>query len=142
MDKEPVTTEKVIEMLQWGIAQENAAALQYLQHHYRLKGKDQLLYAEHFKKFSVEEMKHSYKMAERVVMLGGEPTPEIPRYRIGKSLEEMAQIGLEEETDAINHYRQFIEAIGDFDPVSRMIFEEALEDEEEHLWTFKQMLGG
>lgn len=135
-----MTTDKVIEMLQWGIAQENAAALQYLHHHYRLKGKEQLLYADHFKKFSIEEMKHSYEMSERVVMLGGEPTAEIPKFRIGKSLEEMAQIGLEEENDAINHYRKFIEEIGDFDPTSRMIFEEALKDEEEHLWTFKQML--
>gem|GEM_PF-1863835 len=40
----------------------------------------------------------------------------------------------------LGKYKEFIIAIGDFDPTTRQLFEAVLPDEEEHLWTFNQML--
>lgn len=89
---------------------------------------------------SIEEMQHADKVAERILFLDGLPNFQLlGRLRIGESVEEALKgdLALEEEAiavlrDAIQH----AESVRDY--VSRDLFAEILDNEEEHVDTLER----
>ena len=125
---------KVIEFLNQVLQNELTAINQYWLHYRMLGNWGIAKLAEYERHESIDEMKHADKLAERILFLEGLPNFQaLGRLRIGEGLEEVlkADLALEVESlpvlkDAIAH----CETVRDF--ISRELFEDILESEEEH----------
>ena len=95
-----------------------------------------------FRKTAIEEMKHAEQFAERLDYLGGVPTTKPGPIVTGGSVEKMLQDDMKAEEEAIAMYKKAIQiCIDNNDPVTRLLYEEILSDEEEHHNTFGTLLG-
>jgi bacterioferritin len=88
---------------------------------------------EELEKVAITEMKHAEAIAERLVYLGGTPTTKPTEIFVGKTLKEMIDRDIKDEENAINLYKEIIaQARKENDTTTAHLFEEILEDEEEH----------
>ena len=86
-------------------------------------------------------MKHAEKIAERLNYLGGVPTTKSAPINVGNSLKEMLEQDIKDEEGAIKLYKEIVKKARDEgDVVTARIFEEILEDEEEHHDTFTTLM--
>ena len=89
---------------------------------------------------SIDEMKHADRLAERILFLEGLPNFQmLGRLRVGENVEEILKADLELEREAVEQLRGAIahaESVRDF--VSRDLFSDILENEEEHVDTLEQ----
>jgi bacterioferritin len=94
------------------------------------------------KKIAITEMRHAEAIAERVVLLGGEPTTQPAAIGIGDTAKEMLEIDRAAERAAIDLYTHIIEvARGDSDETTAHLFEKILADEQRHHKVFSGLLG-
>ena len=125
-------------------SRELAVIMQYMRQHYTVTGPEGMLHADTFKSVGVTEMKHAEALAERIEFLGGKATTKPEKFQSDFSgLKEMAKSDFSAESDAVMRYKAAIkvaEAHGD--PTTRGLLESILADEEDHLKTFSDMLGG
>lgn len=127
--------QQVIDFLNKALLNELTAVNQYWLHYRMLDnwGIDKL--AAYERKESIDEMKHADKLAERILFLEGLPNFQaLGRLKIGESVEEILKSDLALEQEALPLLRDAIahcEAARDY--VSREIFEDILESEEEHI---------
>jgi bacterioferritin len=134
--------EALLEILNESIAREIAVTIQYMWHHVTAIGLESAEVEEIFKKVAIEEMKHAEKFAERLDYLGGVPTTKPSPIVTGGSVEKMLKDNLKAEEEAITLYKKAIQiCIENNDPVSRLLYEEILSDEEDHHNTFGTLLG-
>jgi bacterioferritin len=131
---------KVLELLNEALKNELTAVNQYWLH-YRLLdnwGVDKL--AQFERSESIDEMKHADKLAERILFLDGLPNFQLlGRLHVGENVEEVLKGDLELDMEALNQLRGAIahcEKVKDY--VSRDLFSEILENEEEHVDTLEQ----
>lgn len=130
---------KVIEFLNLALKNELTAINQYFLHYRMLDnwGVKRLAKFEYGE--SIDEMKHADRLAERILFLEGLPNFQLlGRLRIGESVEEVLKADLELEQEALPPLREAIvhcEKVRDF--VSREIFADILENEEEHVDTLE-----
>lgn len=90
----------------------------------------------------MDEMKHAEKLSERIDYFGGTPTTKPTEIKMGGDLRKMMQDDLDGEHGAIERYRSHIKlAIEAEDPVTRLMLEEILTDEEDHAYTWETILG-
>ena len=84
---------------------------------------------------SIDEMKHADELVKRVLFLEGLPNlQDLGKLRIGETVEEMLRCDLSLEMDAIPDLKvaiAYAESVQDY--ISRGLFQEILEDEEEHV---------
>lgn len=131
---------KVIEYLNEALKNELTAINQYFLHSKMLGDWGVSKLAKFEYEESIDEMKHADKLAERILFLDGLPNFQLlGRLKIGENVEEIlkADLALEHEAlpplkDAIEH----CEKVRDY--VSRDLFAEILESEEEHVDTLEQ----
>ena len=131
---------KVIELLNEALKNELTATNQYWLH-YRLLdnwGVDKL--AEFERSESIDEMKHADRLSERILFLDGLPNfQKLGRLHIGENVEEILRGDMELELEALIQLRGAIthcEKVKDY--VSRDLFSEILENEEQHVDTLEQ----
>ncbi len=137
-----MSKQKIIEALNKDISDELAAIIQYMQHHYMAEGMESPSIIELFKKTSIDEMKHAERLAERVSYLGGEPTTTLSKVKKGGNLKKMIKDDLDSEHEAIKRYKDHIKLCEDSnDPVTRLMLEQILADEEKHADTWQTTLG-
>ncbi|AZG37210.1 MAG: bacterioferritin [Shewanella psychromarinicola] len=126
---------KVISQLNRVLTCELTAINQYFLHARMFKhwGLEKLNEKEYKK--SIEDMKHADKLIERVLFLEGLPNlQQLDKLRIGEHAEEMLNCDLAAITAQIALLREAIKVCEtQQDYVSRDLFEDLLEDEEEHL---------
>ncbi|HKZ53701.1 MAG TPA: ferritin-like domain-containing protein [Candidatus Acidoferrales bacterium] len=131
---------KTIELLNQALSDELAAIYQYMWHHFHGQGMESPAIRELFKEASMDEMKHAEALAERITLLGGDPTHQPGPVKFGGDLRKMIKDDLAAEEDAIKFYRKAVAQCED-DPTTRRLFESLLEDEERHADTWRTTLG-
>jgi bacterioferritin len=120
-------------MLNDAIAREIQVSIQYMWQHVQWSGVKGFAVQEELKKVAITEMKHAEAIAERLVYLGGTPTTKPAEIFVGETLKEMIERDIKDEENAINLYKEIIaQARKENDITTARIFEEILEDEEEH----------
>ncbi len=132
---------ELMEKLQKAVARELQVSIQYMWQHVMAKGIKAEVVGKLFKEIAITEMKHAEKIAERIAYYGGTPTTKPNPITIGSSLKEMLEIDKKAEEEAVELYKEIIKlAEKEEDYVTRKLFEEILEDEEEHLDKFTSLL--
>ncbi len=140
---EPVTkvSDKLKQMLNDAIAREIQVSIQYIWQHVQVMGVKAVAVQDKFKGTAVAEMKHAEKIAERLWYLGGMPTTKPAAITVGKGLKEFLELDTKAEEEAIVMYKEIIQlATKEGDVTTAFIFQEILEDEEEHHDLFTTML--
>jgi len=128
-----LASKKLLEMLNDAIAREIQVSIQYMWQHVQWSGVKGFAVQEELKKVAITEMKHAEAIAERLVYLGGTPTTKPAEIYVGKTLKEMIERDIKDEENAINLYKEIIaQAQKEGDITTAHLFEEILEDEEEH----------
>ena len=131
---------KVIELLNEALKNELTAVNQYWLHYRLLDNWGVHKLAEFERHESIDEMKHADKLAERVLFLDGLPNFQaLGRLHIGENVEEILKADMELELEALTQLRgaiQHCETVRDY--VSRDLFSEILQNEEEHVDTIEQ----
>ena len=134
---------KVIEHLNKVLGNELIAINQYFLHAkmYQDWGLKELAAHEHHE--SIDEMKHADKLTERILFLEGLPNmQDLGKLYVGENTEEMLTCDLKLEMQAHPDLKDAIaycESISDY--VSRELFEDILESEEEHIDWLETQLG-
>ena len=135
-------TQKLIEALNEDRADELAAIVQYMKHHYEAEGLESPEIIELAKKIAIDEMKHAEKLGERINYLGGVPTKIPTTILEGGDLKKMVEDDLAKENNAIKKYKEHIKlAAEEGDYTTRLMLEEILSDEEDHANTWETVLG-
>jgi len=132
--------EKVIEFLNEALKNELTAVNQYWLHYRMLDNWGIKRLAEFERHESIDEMKHADRLAERILFLDGLPNFQmLGRLRIGENVEELLRSDLALEMEALTQLREAIahcEGVRDY--VSRDLFADILQNEEEHVDTLEQ----
>lgn len=132
----------VIQHLNKALYNELTAINQYFLHAKMLKNWGLKELAEHEYKESIDEMKHADKLSERILFLDGLPNFQaLGKLRIGENPRELLACDLALELEAVPDLKAAIshcESVGDY--VSRELFADILESEEEHIdWIETQL---
>ena len=133
---------KVIEFLNKALYNELTAINQYFLHAKMLKNWGLKELAAHEYHESIDEMKHADKLSERILFLEGLPNFQaLGRLRIGENPVELLRADLALELDGVPLLREAIaycETANDY--VSRKLFADILDSEEEHIdWIETQL---
>ena len=133
---------KVIEHLNRVLRNELTAINQYFLHARMFKDWGLKKLAEHEYEESVDEMKHADRLVQRILFLEGLPNmQDLGKLLIGEHIREILTCDLRLEMSAMPDLKTAIahcEQCGDY--VSRELFEDILENEEEHVdWLETQL---
>lgn len=136
-----MASKQLLDMLNTGIAREIQVSIQYMWQHVLWSGVQAFAVQGELKSIAVAEMKHAEAIAERLAYLGGTPTTKPDPIFVGENLKGMLQQDKKDEEGAIALYKQTIElARKEGDVTTARLFEDILEDEEEHHDTFTSLL--
>jgi len=126
---------QVIDFLNKALLNELTAVNQYWLHYRMLDNWGVHKLSEFERHESIDEMKHADRLSERILFLDGLPNFQaLGKLRIGESVEEILKCDLDLEHEAIPLLREAIahcEHVRDY--ISREIFEDILENEEDHV---------
>ena len=133
---------QVIQFLNKVLRQELTAINQYFLHAHMYKNWGLKQLDEHEYHESIDEMKHADRLIERILFLEGLPNlQDLGTLRIGENTREILEADLALELEAVPVLREAIahsESVRDY--VSRELFEDILESEEEHIdWIETQL---
>lgn len=134
---------KVIDVLNKARAMELFAIHQYMNQHYSLDDMDYGELAANMKLIAIDEMRHAEAFAERIKMLGGEPTTQKDgKVVTGQDVPTIYAADASREDETIEAYAQFLAVCKDAgDIVSARIFERIIEDEQAHLSYYDNISG-
>ena len=138
-----MVSEKLLDLLNKGIARELQVSIQYMWQHVQVTGIDGAVVNGIFRQIAIAEMKHAEKLAERLNYLNGVPTTKPDPIFVGGSLIEMLKQDEQNEEEAIELYKRGIQVAseeGDF--TTRRLLEAILSEEETHIDTFGRLLVG
>ncbi|MFT5574617.1 MAG: bacterioferritin [Bermanella sp.] len=134
---------KVIAFLNKALGNELIAINQYFLHSRMYKDWGLKELAEHEHEESIDEMKHADKLIERILFLEGLPNlQDLGKLLVGENTEEMLKCDLKLELMAIPDLKEgitYCEEVADY--VSRDLFQDILESEEEHVDWLETQLG-
>ena len=131
---------KVLELLNEALKNELTATNQYWLHYRLLDNWGVKKLAKFERSESIDEMKHADRLSERILFLDGLPNFQLlGRLHIGEDVAEILKGDMELELEALKQLKGAIahcEKVKDY--VSRDLFSEILENEEQHIDTLEQ----
>ena len=131
---------KVVELLNEALKNELTATNQYWLHYRLLDNWGVTRLAQFERTESIDEMKHADRLAERILFLDGLPNFQLlGRLHIGEDVAEILKGDMELELEALKQLKGAIahcEKVKDY--VSRDLFSDILENEEQHIDTLEQ----
>jgi bacterioferritin len=132
--------DQVIQHLNDTLKNELTAVNQYWLHYRMLDNWGVHRLAEFERHESIDEMKHADRLSERILFLEGLPNFQmLGRLRVGENVEEILRADLELEREAVVQLKEAIahcESVRDY--VSRDLFSDILENEEQHIDMLEQ----
>ena len=134
--------EKILESLNMLLADELTAINQYMVQSEMCADWGYEKLHEAIEKRAIDEMKHAEKLIGRIIFLEGKPiVSNLNKINIGQTVDAQHKNDHEAEKVAIKAYNDAIKLAGEVgDNGSRDLFEEILEDEEEHIdWIESQL---
>jgi len=134
--------EKIIEKLNFLLADELTAISQYMVHSEMCDNWGYKELAEKIEKRAIEEMKHAEKHIARILFLEGRPiVSQLNKITIGADVETQLKNDHAAEEGAIKAYNEIIKLCADLgDNGTREILEDILGDEEDHIdWIEAQL---
>lgn len=133
----------VIEVLNKARASELTAIHQYMNQHYGLDDMDYGELAAQMKLIAIDEMRHAEMFAERIKELGGEPVTEKDgTVERNQPVETIFSYDSELEEGAVEDYNDFLKVcLDNGDSTSAKIFEQIIDEEQEHLSYFDAIAG-
>ena len=135
-------SDDLLKLMNRAIAREMQVSIQYMWQHIQWVGVKGFTVRDQLKLIAINEMTHAEMIADRLNYLGGVPTTKPDEINVGETLKEMIQNNSKAETEAIALYKQIIKKCRDEDDVvTRKLFEQILQDEENHLDMFEGWLG-
>ena len=138
-----MVSEKLLELLNRGIARELQVSIQYMWQSIQVTGIEGEIARGIFRRIAISEMKHAEILAERLDYLDGVATIKPDPIDVGASLIEMLKHDEENEEEAITLYKEAIQvADKEGDYTTRRLLEKILSEEESHINTFGKMLVG
>lgn len=133
---------RIIEVLNQRVSEELAAVLQYMVHAELCENWGYKKLAEAIEKRAITEMRHWEKLVKRIIFLEGEPVvTKIAPVRIATDVEKMHKNDVEAEYEAQKVYNESINLAAELgDNVTKVLLEEILQDEEDHIdWLEAQL---
>jgi bacterioferritin len=132
---------EIIKALNAGLAKELASAVHYTNHCRAAEAAGLTEEADVLRRAAADEIRHADRIAERVVQLSGRPTAD-PAFRQElKDPRQMIRDDLRRKQEATEDYRILIRiCIEHVDPVTRLMLEEILTQEERHAYEFGKLL--
>ncbi|MBC7318584.1 bacterioferritin [Candidatus Bipolaricaulota bacterium] len=133
---------KIIEALNKRVAEELAAVLQYMVHAELCENWGYKKLAEVIEKRAITEMRHWEKLVQRIIFLEGQPiVTNIAPVHIASDVEKIHQNDLQAEYEADKAYNETIKLAAELgDNGTKVLLEEILKDEEEHIdWLEAQL---
>ena len=138
-----MVSQKLLELLNKGIAAELQVSIQYMWQHVQVTGIDGAVVNGIFRQIAIVEMKHAEKLAERLNYLNSVPTTKPDPIFVGGSLIEMLKQNEQNEEEAIQLYKHAIQvASQEGDYTTRRLLEDILSEEENHIDIFGKLLVG
>ena len=138
-----MVSEKLLDLLNKGIARELQVSIQYMWQHVQVTGIDGAVVNGIFRQIAIVEMKHAEKLAERLNYLNSVPTTKPDPIFVGGSLIEMLKQNEQNEEEAIQLYKHAIQvASQEGDYTTRRLLEDILSEEENHIDIFGKLLVG
>jgi bacterioferritin len=126
---------KVIEYLNKALRHELTAVNQYWLHYRLLDNWGYKSLAKQWRQESIEEMQHADKLIVRIIFLEGSPNMQtLGSLQIGQTVKEVLERDLDSEISARSLYQEaatHCHAVKDY--VSRDLFEELMQNEEDHI---------
>jgi len=137
----PRVSKKLMDLMNAGAAREIQVAIQYIWQHIMARGMLSESISKVLEETAIAEMKHYERIAERIDYFGGRPTAKPTEIKFGDSLREMLEYDKRAEEEAITLYKETISvAKAENDPTTAFIFNEILEQEEDHHYKFSTLL--
>lgn len=134
---------QIIELLNEQLTAELTAINQYFLHAKMQENWGYTKLAEHTRAESFDEMRHAERLTDRILFLEGLPNYQrLGTLHIGQTVEEQLKADLEVELSVVDRLRPAIQLMREKgDITSARIFEEILDDEEEHIDYLETELG-
>lgn len=125
----------LIDALNRMLSQEHACAIRYATHAAVVTGPYAEAVAARLKEISGDEVLHAEKLRDRILALGGTPTMEVRAEDLkpASALEDILNINIEEEKDAIQGYTEILDQISPSNVILFQTIQEIIRDEQEHL---------
>jgi bacterioferritin len=126
--------EIVLKILNDALATQVLNVHRYRQHYDRAAGNKSATIAEEFLKHAIREQHHVYRIAERIVQLGGVPDfrRDRPEYLERQELIDMIREDLIAQRIAIESYAEILRYLSDGDTESRRLIEDIVALEAKH----------
>ncbi len=137
-----VTKEQLLDKLNYDLAWEYAAMIQYIQHASVITGAEYESVIAELLLHADEEKQHAIQLSEQIDFLGGVPAVDVEEIKTSENSKTMLEHDLEGEMDAIRRYK---ERIGQAEKLQeyglRRVLEDILIVEEEHARDLQTVLG-
>jgi bacterioferritin len=142
MADQPITRERLVELLNEDLAREFQAIIAYVNYSQVLKGPQYMAIADELEVHAKEELAHALVVAKQIDYLGGMPTVTPKPVKTSDKAEDMLRFDLDNENQTIRNYRERVrqcESLGEYAMAEHI--REILVQEQEHQIDLATALG-